>query len=49
MEDFKSVFDYNLALFDMLSRLEFCGVKQVEFELLEKTLSIFHTSNILLH
>ena len=40
--------EYNYALFDIVSRLELCGVKLEENELLEKTFSTFHVSNILL-
>ena len=40
--------EYNSALFDIVSRLELCGVKLIETELLEKTFSTFHVSNILL-
>ena len=48
LQDFKSVSEYNSALFDIVSRLELCGVKLEENELLEKTFSTFHVSNILL-
>ena len=40
--------EYNSALFDIVSRLELCGVKLEENDLLEKTFSTFHVSNILL-
>ena len=48
LQDFKSVSEYNYALFDIVFRLELCGVKLTEVELLEKTFSTFHVSNILL-
>ena len=48
LQDFKLVSEYNSALFDIMSRLELCGVKLEENELLEKTFSTFHVSNILL-
>ena len=48
LQDFKSVSEYNSALFDIVSRIELCGVKLIETELLEKTFSTFHVSNILL-
>ncbi|XP_017972807.1 PREDICTED: uncharacterized protein LOC108661337 [Theobroma cacao] len=48
LQDFKSVFDYNSTLFDIVSRLELCGVKLTESELLEKTFSTCHASNIVL-
>ena len=40
--------DYNSALFDIVSRLEICGIKLTNAELLEKTFSTFHVSNIVL-
>ena len=48
LQDFKLVSEYNSALFDIVSRLELCGVKLTKTELLEKTFSNFHVSNILL-
>ena len=48
LQDFKSVSEYNSALFDIMSRLELCGVKIEKNKLLEKTFSTFHVSNILL-
>ena len=48
LQDFKSVFDYNSALFDIVSRLELCGIKLTDAELLDKTFSTFHASNIVL-
>ena len=40
--------EYNSALFDIVSRLELCGIKLTDAELLEKTFSTFHASNIVL-
>ena len=40
--------DYNSALFDIVYRLELCGIKLTDAELLEKTFSAFHASNIVL-
>ena len=40
--------DYNSALFDIISRFELCGIKLTDAELLEKTFSTFHASNIVL-
>ena len=40
--------DYNFVLFDIVSRLELCGIKLTDAELLEKTFSTFHASNIVL-
>ena len=48
LQDFKSVSDYNSVLFDIVSRLELCGIKLTDAELLEKTFSTFHASNIVL-
>ena len=48
LQDFKSVSDYNSALFDIVSLLELCGIKLTDAELLEKTFSTFHASNIVL-
>ena len=48
LQDFKSVSDYNSALFDNVSRLELYGIKLTDAELLEKTFSTFHASNIVL-
>ena len=48
LQDFKSMSEYNSALIDIVSRLELCGVKLEENELLEKTFFTFHVSNILL-
>ena len=39
--------DYKI-LFDIVSRLELCGIKLTNAELLEKTFSTFHASNIVL-
>ena len=48
LQDFKSVSDYNSALFDIVYRLELCSIKLTDAELLEKTFSTFHASNIVL-
>ena len=40
--------DYNFAVFDIVSRLELCDIKLTDAELLEKTFSTFHASNIVL-
>ena len=48
LQDFKLVSDYNSALFDIVSRLELCSIKLTDAELLEKTFSTFHASNIVL-
>lgn len=46
--DFKSVSEYNSALFRITSELKLCGEKITEEDLLEKTLSTFHPSNIVM-
>ena len=40
--------DYNSALFDIISRIELCGIKLTDAKLLEKTFSTFHATNIVL-
>lgn len=47
-QDFKSVDEYNSALFQIVSELKLCGEEITEKDLLEKTFSTFHTSNVLL-
>ncbi|XP_048619972.1 uncharacterized protein LOC125590447 [Brassica napus] len=46
--DYKSVDEYNSVLFKMVSMLRLCGEVVTEEELLEKTFSTFHSSNIIL-
>jgi len=48
LQDFKSISDYNSALYIITSQLELCGEKITDEELLEKTFSTFHASNVLL-
>ncbi|KAK1406585.1 hypothetical protein QVD17_42023 [Tagetes erecta] len=45
-QDFKRVNDYTSALYQICSKLEFCGHPKSEEEKLEKTYSTFHASNI---
>lgn len=47
-QDFKSVDEYNSALFKIVAILRLCGDVVTERDLLEKTLSTFHTSNMVL-
>ena len=49
LQDFKSVSDYNSVLFKISSQLELCGEKVTEEDILEKTFTTFHVSNVLLH
>jgi len=46
--DFKSVEAYNSALHRIVGQLSFCGQRVTDAEMIEKTLEIFHPSNIVL-
>ena len=46
--DFRTVAEYNSALFKISSKLQLCGEKITESDMLEKTYSTFHASNVLL-
>ncbi|XP_048634046.1 uncharacterized protein LOC106448162 [Brassica napus] len=46
--DFKSMDEYNSALFKTVSILRLCGEEVTEEELLEKTYTTFHQSNMIL-
>ena len=48
LQDFKSVSDYNSALFKISSKLKLYGEKITDKDMLEKTYTIFHASNVLL-
>ncbi|XP_047331899.1 uncharacterized protein LOC124935510 [Impatiens glandulifera] len=48
LQDFKSVSEYNSALFRITSKLKLCGEVISKVDMLEKTLSTFHASNVLL-
>ena len=48
LQDFKSVSEYNSALFDIVTQLELCGVKVSDADMLERTFSTFHATNIVL-
>jgi hypothetical protein len=48
LQDFKSVNEYNSALFKIISQLKFCGENIIKDQILKKTLSTFHVSNIVL-
>ncbi|CAN6708315.1 unnamed protein product [Malus baccata var. baccata] len=48
LTDFKSVAEYNSALFRITSQMKLCGDTITEEMLLEKTFSTFHASNMLL-
>ena len=48
LQDFKSVSEYNSALFKMSSQLMLCGDNITEEDMLEKTFTTLHASNVLL-
>ncbi|XP_057803128.1 uncharacterized protein LOC131018422 [Salvia miltiorrhiza] len=48
MHDFKSVSAYNSELFRITSKLKLCGETISDEDMLEKTFSTFHASNVLL-
>ena len=48
LQDFKSVGDYNSVLFKISSQLKPCGEKVSEKDMLEKTYTTFHVSNMLM-
>ena len=47
-DDFKSVSDYNSALFKISSQLKLCGEKVSDEDMLEKTYTTFCASNMLM-
>ena len=47
-QDHKSVSEYNSALFRITTRLKLCGEEVSEKDMLEKTFTTFHASNIIL-
>ena len=48
LQDFKYISDYNSILFKISSQLKLCGEKVTEEDMLEKTFTTFHASNVLL-
>ena len=48
LQDFKTVSEYNSALFKISSHLKLCGENITEEDMLEKTFTTFHASNVLL-
>ena len=48
LQDFKSVSEYNSALFHISSQLKLCGENITDADMLEKTFTTFHASNVLL-
>ena len=48
IQDFKSVDEYNSEMFKIVSTLKLCGKEITDEDMLEKTLSTFHTNNMVL-
>ena len=48
LQDFKSVSEYNSAMFKITSQLKLCGETITGEDMLEKTFSTFHATNMLL-
>lgn len=48
LQDYKSISEYNSALFKIVSLLKLCGDKITEKDMLEKTYSTFHANNMIL-
>ena len=47
-QDFKTVIEYNSAVFRITSQLKLCGETINDEDMLEKTLTTFHASNVIL-
>ena len=48
LQDYKTVSEYNSAMFRISSQLKLCREKVTDEDMLEKTFSTFHESNLLL-
>ncbi|KAJ3692124.1 hypothetical protein LUZ60_012474 [Juncus effusus] len=48
LQDFKSVCEYNSSMFRIVSQLKLCGENITDGDMLEKTFTTFHASNIIL-
>ena len=48
LQDFKTVSEYNSAMFRITSQLTLCGERITDEDMLEKTFSTFHATNLLL-
>ena len=48
LQDFKTIGEYNFALFKISFRLKLCGEIITDEDMLEKTFRTFHASNVLL-
>ncbi|XP_024010557.1 uncharacterized protein LOC112085956 [Eutrema salsugineum] len=47
-QDYKSVGEYNSAMFGITSRMMLCGQEVSDFDMIEKTLQTFHLGNVIL-
>ena len=47
-QDFKTVIEYNSVVFRITSQLKLCGETIKDEDMLEKTVTIFHASNVIL-
>ncbi|XP_019234097.1 PREDICTED: uncharacterized protein LOC109214616 [Nicotiana attenuata] len=48
LQDFKSIGEYNSAMFRIISQSKLCGDNITDHDMLEKTFTTFHASNMLL-
>ncbi|XP_070042975.1 uncharacterized protein [Nicotiana tomentosiformis] len=48
LQDFKSVSEYNSTMFRITSKLKLCGDTITDYDMLEKTFTTFHASNMVL-
>ncbi|XP_048605155.1 uncharacterized protein LOC106389329 [Brassica napus] len=47
-QDYKSVSEFNSAMFGITSRMMLCGEKISDYDMIEKNLSTFHPENVIL-
>ncbi|KAK4713506.1 hypothetical protein R3W88_019413 [Solanum pinnatisectum] len=48
LQKFKSIYEYNSAMFRITSQLNLCGETVSEIDIMEKTFCTFHASNVLM-
>ncbi|XP_070043827.1 uncharacterized protein [Nicotiana tomentosiformis] len=48
LQDFKSISEYNSAMFIITYKLKLSGYSITDYDMLEKTFTVFHTSNMVL-
>ncbi|XP_075076447.1 uncharacterized protein LOC142163092 [Nicotiana tabacum] len=48
LQDYKTISEYNSAVYRIISQLKLCGEPMNDEDMLEKTLSTFHASNMVL-